>query len=278
MFPEDHYTKASDVTIRYWAVGENGSPLILIHGLGASAEIWYPNVEALGRHYRVYVPDLPGFGRSTRPRDYTPQYFMHFLNDFMTSLGLERASLVGQSLGGGIALYFALMYPDKVDRLVLADSAGLGTDVLFTLRLMSLPVIGEMLVRPSRWGVALFFKLAVKNPAVITDDLVDVYYGFFRRRRAGKDLLRVLRSLITIGGTREDVLTPIITKLHLLKAPTLIIWGTHDRVLPLRHAMTARDKIRHATLLVYDACGHIPNLEMPERFNRDVRSFLAQSP
>lgn len=276
--PQDNYIRAGDINTRYWVLGNQGSPVILIHGLGASAEIWMHNVEALATKHRIYVPDLVGFGRSDKPEvPFAPLRFVNFINDFMNALNIERASLVGQSLGGGIALQYTLQFPDKVDKLVLLDSAGFGKEVIFTLKLISLPVIGELMTRPSRLEVSLFFKLAVRNPALITEDFVETYYEFFSQPGAQRFLLNLVRSIVNIRGGRKDVLAPIMTNLHRITAPTLIVWGKQDRVLPFKHAHFAMNRLSDARLRIFDPCGHIPNLECPEEFNKLVLEFLAGS-
>jgi 4,5:9,10-diseco-3-hydroxy-5,9,17-trioxoandrosta-1(10),2-diene-4-oate hydrolase len=257
-------------------LGNQGSPVILIHGLGASTEIWIHNVEVLATQHQIYVPDLVGFGRSDKPTvSYSPYYFARFVNNFINALNIERASLVGQSLGGGIALLYTLQFPDKVDKLVLVDSAGLGKEVIFTLKLMSLPIIGELMTRPSRLEVSLFFKLAVRNPVVITEDFVETYYELFSQPGAQRFLLNLVRSIVNIRGGRKEVLAPIMTNLHRITAPTLIVWGKQDRVLPLKHAHFAMERLYNSRLHILDPCGHIPNLECPDEFNKLVLEFLA---
>ena len=232
--PQDHYIRAGDINTRYWVLGNQGSPVILIHGLGASAEIWMHNVEVLVTQHRVYVPDLVGFGRSDKPTvSYSPYYFTRFINDFINALNIERASLVGQSLGGGIALLYTLQFPDKVDKLVLVDSTGLGKEVIFTLKLMSLPIIGELMTRSNRLEVSLFFKLAVRNPVVITEDFVETYYELFSQPGAQRFLLNLVRSIVNMRGGRKDVLAPIMTNLHRITAPTLIVWVSRIVFFPL---------------------------------------------
>ena len=274
--PKDHYIKVGNINTRYWALGDRGSPVILVHGLGASADIWMHNVETLAAQHRVYVPDLVGFGRSDKPSvTFTPAYAIQFINDFMNALNIEHASLVGQSLGGGISLLYTLQFPNKVDKLVLVDSAGLGKETIFTLKLMSLPIIGELMSRPSRMQVSLFFKLAVRNPAVITKDIIETYYEFFSQPGAQKFLLNVVRSIVNVHGGRKDLLSPILKDLQKITAPTLIIWGKQDRVLPLKHAYFAREQLPNSSIHILDHCGHIPNLERPDEFNKVVLEFLS---
>jgi len=273
--PYDRYIQAGSVLTRYWALGSRGTPVILIHVLGASADIWMKNMDSLAQRHRVYVPDVVGFGLSEKPEEVrSPFYFSQFISDFMVSLEIERASLVGHSLGGGIALQYTIQHPDKVRKLVIADGAGLGREVIYTLKLMSLPLIGELMSYPTRLGVSMFFKLAVRNPGIITDDIIDTYYDLFRLPGARRFLLQVVRSIVTLRGGREDLLQPVLRNLHTISAPTLIIWGRQDRVLPLKHAYVARENIPNAKLHVIENCGHITNLECPDEFNDVVMLFL----
>jgi pimeloyl-ACP methyl ester carboxylesterase len=275
--PEDFYIKVGNLKTRYWALGNIGAPVILIHGLGASADIWMHNVEALAKQHRVYALDLAGFGRSDKPGpsfsslDYTP-----FLDDFINALNMDRVSLVGQSLGGGIALHYAMQFPEKVDKLVLVDNAGLGKEVIWTLRLMSFPLVGELFSYPSRRGVEIFFKLAVRNRALVTKDLVDLYYDIFSQPGSQQWFLRILRQIVNLRGAREEILGPIMNNLQKITQPALIIWGEKDRVLPLKHAFFAKERLRDAKLEIMEGCGHIPFFERSEEFNRVVLSFLSE--
>ena len=275
-FPEDRYTEVRGLGIRYWKIGD-GPPLLLIHGLGASAEIWMHNYEAFSRDYTVYVPDVPGFGRSEKPRGpcSMSDLLMGFTGQFMDSLGIERAHLVGQSLGGGMALKTALQCPERVDKLVLVGSAGLGSGVMHALRLMSLPVIGELLSRPSRIGARIFFSLAVKDRSVLTRDFLDCYYRLFSLPGAQRMLLATVREIVDMGGARDHLVRPIMDNLQRLTQPALIIWGRQDRVLPVRQAHFAHENLAGSRLVIYDHCGHVVNLERPREFNRDVLDFLS---
>ncbi len=274
--PEDWYIKVGNLKTRYWALGDKGTVVILIHGLGASADIWGYNVEALAEQHRVYVPDVIGFGRSDKPGpSFSPFDYTPFLDDFLNILRIEGASLIGQSLGGAIALHYALQFPQKVRKLVLVDSAGLGKEVIWTLRLMSIPLVGELVSYPSRKGVELFFKFAVRDPALVTKDFVDLYYNFFSRPGFQKFLLKIVRSIINVAGAREEVLAPLRNNLSKITQPTLIIWGERDRVLPLKHAYWGKEKLPNAELKIIEGCGHIPFFERPEEFNKLVLEFLS---
>ena len=275
--PEDRYIQIGSLKTRYWALGDKGSIVILIHGLAASAEIWMRNVEALARHHRVYVPDLIGFGRADKPGpSFSPLDYIPFFDDFMKALSIDRASLVGQSLGGGIALQYTLRFPQKVAKLVLVDSAGLGKEVIWTLRLMSIPLLGEIFTRPSRKGVEFVFKLAVRDQALITKDFVELYYGFFTQPGFREFFLRLLRRIVNARGGREELLAPIKNNLSTIRQPVLIIWGDKDRVLPVKHGYLAKEKLPNARLEIMEGCGHIPFFEQAEEFNRLVLEFLSE--
>ena len=275
--PEDRYIQIGNLKTRYWALGDKGPAVILIHGLAVSADIWIHNAQPLAQQHRVYVPDLMGFGRSDTPEpSFSPLDYTRFLDDFMKALNIDRASLVGQSLGGGIALQYTLQFPQKVSSLVLVDSAGLGKEVIWTLRLMSLPLVGELFSYPSHRGVEFVFKLAVRNRALITKDFVELYYDLFSRPGFRDFFLRVLRFIVNARGAREEILAPIMNDLPKIKQRVLIIWGDKDRVLPLKHGYFAKEKLPNARLIIMEGCGHIPFFERADEFNKLVLEFLSE--
>jgi pimeloyl-ACP methyl ester carboxylesterase len=273
--PQDNYVRAGSINTRYWVLGEGETNVILIHGLGASADIWMYNIHPLSKNYRIYIPDLAGFGRADIPdASFTPTDYVQFLDDFLKALKIDRAVLIGQSLGGGIALLYTIRFPEKVNKLVLVDNAGFGDETIWTLRLMSLPVIGKLMSIPARTGVKIFFQLAVRNPAVITEELIDIYYEHFNRPGQQAFMLRLIRSIIGIQGIKREILAPVLENLQKVTQPTLIIWGEHDRVLPLTHAYYGKEKIQGSELRIFPDCGHIPFFEQPDAFNGVVRDFL----
>ena len=173
----ERYIQAGRVRARYLSAGDSGTNVILLHGLGDCAEIWKHNLGALGRRHRVFAPDLVGFGFTEKPPDdYSPSLFTGFIHDFMSALGIERASLVGHSLGGGIALQYVLAFPSRVEKLVLAASAGLGLETSWPLRLSTLPFVGPWVLHPTRRILSAFFRRIVYDPAVIDRDFVDLRY------------------------------------------------------------------------------------------------------
>jgi 4,5:9,10-diseco-3-hydroxy-5,9,17-trioxoandrosta-1(10),2-diene-4-oate hydrolase len=271
---QETYIHVRNINIRYLSIGGKGSPVILLHGLGASAEIWEKNFEVLSRTHRIFAPDLPGFGHSEYPNTDLLSEFYLFLEEFRKALCLDKFAIIGQSLGGGIALQYAIHFPDRVSRLVLVGSAGLGIDVIWTLKAMSLPLLGELFSFPSRRNVEIFFKLAVKDRNLVTRSLIDLYYSYFSKPGFQRYLLKVIRSLVNIRGARCEVVNPIIRNVHLLTMPVLIAWGVDDRVLPISQGRFCHDQISGSVFHEFIDCGHLPFFEKPEAFNRIALDFL----
>src|SRR4030042_165689 len=170
--PPDRFIKVGNINTRYWTAGDKGSAVVLVHGLGGFIENWAYNVAALAEQHRVYAMDMVGFGRSDKtPLTHDMNVLVKLLNDFMKTQDIAKASLVGNSLGGGLVLQFALDFPEKVARLVLVDSAGMGKDVILDFKLCSLPILGEFLTRPSLKGTARLWKEIVLDSALVTPEL-----------------------------------------------------------------------------------------------------------
>ena len=274
--PEDRYIKVGNINTRYWTSGEQGTPVVLIHGLGGSIENWVKNIDVLGQSHRVYALDLKGFGRT----DKTPllrdmDELTKFIGDFMAALNIDKASLIGNSLGGGLALSFALQHPDKVEKLVLVDNAGMGPEVIADFRVISLPVIGELLYHPNRKAVAGLWGKIVFDASLVTDELVEQTYKLAVLPGAVKSMLSTLRAGIGISGQSKSQRMRVTDKISALKAPTLIFWGKQDRIIPPAHADIAARMMPGARLHLFDNCGHMPQLEHPEKFNKLVLDFLA---
>jgi pimeloyl-ACP methyl ester carboxylesterase len=277
VFPTDQYLNVKGIKTRYWTAGDKGPVLVLIHCFGASVEIWQHNIEPLAKFYRVYAIDLVGFGRTDKHEGtYTPPFMVQFINDAITALNLDKVTLIGLSMGGGLSILYALRFPHKVDKLVLIDSAGLGKEIIFSIRLMSLPFLGELATKPSRKMAYLFFKPTVQNPNQLKGQFTDIYYELFSLPGAQMAMLKVLRSGCTIFGLKKNVLNETMMNLHRITSPTLIIWGKQDAMVPLKQAYYAKEKISNSTLHIVEQCGHMPNFEKPDEFNQVVLDFLSR--
>jgi pimeloyl-ACP methyl ester carboxylesterase len=263
----------------YTEVG-TGPVLLLIHGMGGSYENWKEVIDPLARHYTVVAPDLPGHGRSgPGGGDYSIGALATSLRDLLIALGHESATLVGHSLGGGIAMQFAYQFPEFTDRLVLVSSGGLGPEVTLVLRAAALPgadlVIAATARIGSRVGAAFGHGLAAVGLRP-TIDVAEVARGYAsladgERREA---FLATLRSVISARGQRVNASD----RLYLNAAvPVLIIWGGRDPIIPVRHGKHAHEAIAGSRLEIFDEVGHVPQLEVPARFVTALERFLEET-
>jgi 4,5:9,10-diseco-3-hydroxy-5,9,17-trioxoandrosta-1(10),2-diene-4-oate hydrolase len=275
--PEDRYIKIGEINTRYWTAGDSGPNVVLIHGVGRFLEEWRPSFNALAAHCRVYALDLPGHGHTDKPLSvsYRLADLAGFINDFMVALDISPAHVVGHSLGGGIALQLVLQFRESVDKLVLVCSAGLGKEATLVLRITAVPVLGEILTRPSFNGTRRLLKEFVKDPAFLTDDFVDLSYRMAALPGAQQAVLKALRSTGNLFGQYDDIYRPIVDNLGSIKNLVLIIWGRQDRVLPVAHGQAAVTRLPNASLKILEDCGHLPMLEQTQRFNESILSFLS---
>lgn len=273
----DRHINVGPVRARYWELG-TGAPVLLIHGLGASAETWRDTVPVLAETHHVYAVDLVGFGYSNKPAvEYTVAYLVDFIRGFMDVVGLAQAALIGHSLGGAPVLRFAILHPDRASKLVLVDSAGLSRKVGLGLRLASLPLVGELLLRPSPEKTRHALKPFFHDPALLTDAFVDLNYDLITQPGAQAAYPSTVRSLASVFGARRHIGDDIIARLEEILIPTLAIWGAQDAIVPVAHAEIARDRIAGAQVHILPECGHMPMMEKTGEFNRLVGRFLAGS-
>jgi len=273
----DRYVHVDSVRARYWELGA-GAPVLLIHGLGASVETWEETLRVLAKTHHVYAVDLVGFGYSDKPAaDYTVDYLVDFIRGFMDVAGLEQATLIGHSLGGALVLRLAILHPDRASKLVLVDSAGLSRKVGLGLRLASLPLVGELLLRPSPEKTRQALKPFFHDPILLTGAFVDLNYDLITQPGAQAAYLSTVRSLASVFGARRHIGDGIIARLEEIRVPTLVIWGAQDAIVPVAHAEIARDRIANAQIHILPECGHMPMMEKTEEFHRLVGRFLVNS-
>jgi pimeloyl-ACP methyl ester carboxylesterase len=264
-------------TVTYAESGA-GPVLLLIHGMGGSSDNWRAVIEPLVRDHTVIVPNLPGHGGSSPGGDYSVGGLAAGLRDLLLVLGHDRATLVGHSLGGGIAMQFAYQFPEIVERLVLVSSGGLGPEVSLLLRAAALPGAGPFIsatAPAARWlGEGL--RRAERRGHRSSTDVTEVVHGYGLladpERRAG--FLATVRSVIGIGGQRVSA----VDRLYLAEAvPVLIVWGGRDRLVPVSHGEDAHSGIPGSRLEVFEDAGHLPQLEEPSRFVAVLEQFLDET-
>ena len=275
--PQDRYIMIGQINARYWADGNQGSPIILIHGIGEYIESWLPNFVTLAAQHQVYAVDLPGHGRTEKPLNisYTIETLAQFINDLMVALGVERAHIVGHSLGGAIATRLALRQPAAVEKLVLVGSAGLGKEMAMMLRISSLPLLGERLTHPSLSGSASVAKIIVHDPTVMTDELIELNYQMAALPGAQQSFLRTLRSNGNFLGQKESLYGTNTRGIASITKPVLVIWGRQDQIIPVAHADIAAKGFPNVRVHIFDNCGHCPMLEYTSDFNRLLLDFLS---
>ena len=277
MAVEEHNVEIDGLPTRYLSAGE-GPPMVLLHGAGDNVLDWQWVMPTLAATHRVYAPDLPGSPDSARPvADYSPAFFERFVASFVDALGIGRATFVGNSLGGLIALRLALSEPARVAALVLVDSAGLGRAVnpAFT----SVNVFGPFEAaiplwrtpvgaRQRAWGrTALLFA---HPPGGVPREWLAEQRRLAQSPGYLEAHLTVLRALVDPKGQREV----LVDRLLSLTIPTLVVWGARDRVFPESHAREAVVRLREGSLALIPDCGHMPHVECPDRFLAVLDRFL----
>jgi len=257
----------------FWKKKGEGFPLILLHGLGGASFSWFANVEELAQHFLVILPDLPGFGRSEVPPHLSLDFGKKFLFHFVHSLGIDQFYLLGQSLGGYLALDFALNFPQKVKKLVLVSFPGMGREIGLFLRIFSLPLIGEALSFLLKNQVKLGLKEICFRPELIPEEIIREIENLRKNPKLRKFQLKALRLAVNLFGQKKEIF--LRDKIQDLKVRTLIIWGIEDKILPFSHGFLAFHNLTQNSLLcLFSSCGHWPQAEQPDLFNREVIKFL----
>lgn len=273
-----HSVELNGVDLAWREVGPaDGEPLVLLHGLAESSHTWDAVLPHLvGRGHRVIAVDLLGHGRTSTPQvgDYSIPGLAVIVRDLLLLLELEGVTLVGHSLGGGIALQLAYLWPELVGRVVLVSSGGLGRTVGTLLRALSIPLpVGPLMALPLNRVTALAVRalhrrLGSDHPK--TEDWVRIFEGLSEpgRRRA---FLRVIRGTIGARGQRVGA----IDRLHLADSqPLLIIWGEDDAVIPVGHGHRAHALVPDSRLDIVPGTGHFPHLDHPERVAQTITRFI----
>jgi pimeloyl-ACP methyl ester carboxylesterase len=281
------YLKLGGLTLHH-TYGGLGRPIVFIHGLGSSGYIeWRFNLERFARTNRVFAPDLPGYGRSDKPAAarYGIPYFARTIDRYLASRRIRDAAIVGTSMGGRIALEVALEYPDRVGRLVIVNSLGLGRPKIQPYYpMMLVPRVGETLLRGMRHGLRWAPSPVIRRFAArfigargdLEKTMSDAYLDDLREMYAAEGYqdayLATVRSLANprsyLGGL------DVTRRLDRIKAPVLIIWGADDPLFPVAQARRAHSLLPGSKLAVIEGAGHTPQAEKPEEFNKHLAAFL----
>ncbi len=264
--------------VGYRRVGEgNAEAVLLLHGLAGSSKTWDAVIHTLGTTHDVIAPDLLGHGESAKPMgDYSLGAFASGLRDFLAVLDVSSVTIVGHSFGGGVAMQLAYQHPHVVDRLVLVGSGGLGREVSWLLRMLSLP------------GFEYVMPFGFPKPMVEAGTSVGRFFGRrgLRSQKLGEmwraysslagasnrtAFVRTMRGVIEPGGQTVDARD----RLYLAaRVPTLIVWGDRDAIIPVEHGQRAHELIESSRLEIIEGLGHFPHVEDPDRFVAVLTGFL----
>jgi pimeloyl-ACP methyl ester carboxylesterase len=258
-----------------------GSALVLIHGITGSSRTWEEVIPPLAQHHTVIAPDLLGHGESAKPRgDYSLGAYASGVRDLLIALGVDKATIVGHSLGGGVAMQFAYQFPERVERLVLVSSGGLGGEVHLLLRAATLPaaeyVLPLLCAEPLRNAGASIARLLGRAGLRPSRDLEEMALGFasLGDMEARQAFVHTVRGIMDMAGQRVSARD----RLYLAAAvPTLLLWGEHDRMIPASHGREAHEAMPGSRLIVYEDAGHFPHRDHPWRFASDLLEFIEQT-
>jgi pimeloyl-ACP methyl ester carboxylesterase len=261
-----------------YRVAGDGPPIVLIHGMLNSSSHWRAVALELARDYTVIAPDLIGHGDSAAPRgDYSLGAHAASIRDLLAAIGIDRASIVGHSLGGGVAMQFFYQFPQRVDRLVLVSSGGLGREVTASLRSAALPGISPLLamtIRPRLVGALARSGSLLRERGVGAGVYLQAAARALRPLQSAESreaFLHTLRAVIDVHGQRVSATD----RLYLLEAlPTMIVWGGRDNTIPLAHGREAHEAIPHNRFETIPGAAHFPHLEEPDALAGLLRDFM----
>jgi pimeloyl-ACP methyl ester carboxylesterase len=264
--------------VAYRTAGE-GPVVVLVHGIAGSSETWLPLLPLLADRYTVVAPDLLGHGASPKPRgDYSLGAYASGVRDLLAVLGHERATFVGHSLGGGIAMQLAYQFPQSCERLVLVASGGLGKEVSPLLRAFSAPgseYVLPLVLTSRLHSVAASVGRVLGKAGLRGDPLLGEIWSSYTRltdANAQRAFVHTIRAVIDVAGQRVSARD----RLYLAReVPTLIIWGDRDAVIPVEHARIAHELMPESRLEIVPGAGHFLPVEQPQLLEQLLRDFLS---
>ena len=267
--------------VAFRTAGE-GPVVLLVHGMAGSSATWKHVLPALAQHFTVVAPDLLGHGESGKPRrgEYSLGAHTNVLRDLLHVLGHERATFVGQSLGGGVVMQMAYQFPQRCERLVLVGSGGLGVEVNFLLRALAFPgaeyvfpLVCTPWLRDAGNRVASWLHGAGLRAAPAVEEIWRSYTSL-ADTDARRAFFRTLQAVIDLTGQAVTATD----RLYLTsQVPTLIVWGAQDPIIPVSHATTAHGAMPGSRLVIFDDVGHFPHCENPERFVDVIVDFVTST-
>ena len=259
---EEKFLQIDENKIRYLESGNSKKTLVLIHGLGASAERWEKVIPLFAKHFRVIIPDLIGFGYSDKPlADYTLDFFSSFLEKFFAAANIQNPILIGSSLGGQIAVEYTAEHSQNVEKLILISPSG--------VMKKSTPALDAYIMAalyPNEQSAKSAFETMEGSGKSIPIDIIN---GFVTRMKLPNAKFAFMSTLL--GLKNSDLITEKLTN---ISSPTLIIWGTNDPIIPITFADVFVSSIENCQFYQMNECGHTPYVQEPEKFASYVLKFL----
>jgi 2-hydroxy-6-oxonona-2,4-dienedioate hydrolase len=258
---KENFITVEENRIRYLETGHSKSTLVLVHGLGASAERWSQAIPYLSKDYHLIIPDLIGFGYSDKPiADYTPEFFADFLKKFFEAKGIENPNIIGSSLGGQVTAEYACN-SNNIEKLILVSPSG--------VMKQSTPALDAYIMAalyPNEENAKNAFEMMEGSGKEVDKTIVD---GFVERMKMPNAKMAFMSTIL--GLKNSEIISK---RLKTINIPTLIIWGSQDPVIPIQHADGFVSFIKDCRFRRMDGCGHTPYVQEPENFSDIVLEFL----
>ena len=259
---EEKFLQIDGYKIRYIDSGDSKNTLVLIHGLGASAERWDQVIPLFADDFRVIVPDLVGFGYSDKPLvDYTPEFFSDFLEKFFAASDIKHPNIIGSSLGGQISAEYAASHSNEIEKLILVSPAG--------VMKQSTPALDAYIMAalyPNKQSAKNAFEMMECSGKDVKEEIVN---RFVERMQLPNAKLAFMSTVLGLKNSNS-----IVSKLQTISAPTLIVWGSDDPVIPINHADGFVSAIQDCQFFRMDGCGHTPYVQDPHIFASKALEFL----
>ncbi len=271
----EKFADAGGIRTKYLESG-SGTPMVLLHGLAVWSGVWKFNIESLAQDYRVIVPDLIGHGDTDKPQkgSYDPSFYSKWLADFLEDVEVKDAALVGNSLAGGIVFHYVATFPHTITHLILLDPAGISRSLCLEYRLVTLPIIGKFLARPSYKAIKKLWEKSFADSKRLPEEFVKEHFERAKDPLGQYPFNQTLKQNAGIRGIKNQIVNHFEEYSSNMKIPILIIWGDEDEIIPMPKKDYVLKFLPHAQFEVIPDCGHTPMIEHPETVNRMILDFL----
>lgn len=271
-----HASRSTRFTLRYVKVGEGSQAILLVHGLGCSSLEWSENTAFLARKMTVIAVDLLGFGASDKPAefDYSARSQAQQLLALMDELRIDRFHVVGNSFGGKVAIEMTDIAPHRILSVTLVASAGAGKEAPLPMRLSTLPFASTFLPSPTFDQFRQGWQAAFHDPSKLSEDRVRQKYEDAQPAQAQRSHRLTVAAMMNVWGFRKSDLESLESKTRSIRCKALIVWGRQDVFLPVAHAQIFKERLPNAVLKIFEECGHAPQIERSDEFNRLLEDFI----